>query len=121
MEDAKGRVTIASDVLLTIIRRTVLSQPGVIALVGKPPHLTDESRHAQKAKAEGIRLIVDDNGMSIGLRLVAARGDSVKVLAAQIQQNLARSVEEITGLSVHAVNVHIDAIKDPDAAEQNEP
>ena len=113
MDDAPGRITIAPDVLLTIIRCSVLNQPGVVELVGKPTHLTEERRHAQKAKAEGIRIIIDDSGVGIGLRLIARKekGISVHMLATKIQKDVARSIETITGLSVHTVDVHIEAIK----------
>jgi len=117
MNDAPGRITIAPDVLLTIIRRSVLKQPGVVALVGKPAHLTEEKRHAQKAKAEGIRIVVDDEeGVGIGLRLIARKekGVSMHTLATQIQEDVARSIETITGLPVRVVDVHIEAIKQPE-------
>ncbi|MBX7233359.1 MAG: Asp23/Gls24 family envelope stress response protein [Caldilineales bacterium] len=103
-----GRVTIAPQVLTTIVRQTALSTEGVLQLNSRLPH---RSRAAgRRALAPGIEVIVDDGKMQASVHVVADPGANMMRLAESLQTEIARAIEHIVGLQVDGVDVYIDNV-----------
>ena len=104
-----GKITIEPEVLLTIIRLTVLDVPGVAHLCS---HWSGGVGRffAPRRLVEGIHVEVQDNAVTVDLHVVAYPSDNLLGLARTIQQEVARAILELVGMSVQAVNVHIEDI-----------
>ncbi len=103
-----GRVTIAPQVLTTIVRQTALSTEGVLQL---SPRLPRRSRAAgRRALAPGIEVIVDDGKTHAAVHVVADPGANMMRLAETLQTEITRAIEHIVGLQVDGVDVFIDNV-----------
>ena len=104
-----GKVTIAPEVLLTIVRLTVLSVPEVAHLCtrwrGSVGRFLTPSR-----LAEGIHIEIEDETATVDVHLVARSNDDMLALGHTIQVEVARAINDMVGMAVCEVNVHIEDI-----------
>lgn len=116
MEERLGTVTIAPQVLLTIARLTTLSVPGVAAmsssLVGNVGRLL-----GRRSLSEGIHVQVEDDVVYLDLHILVEPDVNLLELGRQIQQATARSINDMLGMQVGEVNVHIEDVVLPRQGE----
>lgn len=106
-----GKVTIAPGVLVTIVRVTTRSQPGVLGLSPRTPAAWDRVL-GRGSTAEGMRVeIHEDNSVSVDVHIVADPAVSLKELGEELQTRVAQALEQMTGMHVRAVNVFVDMIE----------
>jgi len=104
-EQPSGKVTIAPQVLTTIVEQTALDTAGVQALGKHPPHLKDvEGRRAASAGAEAI---ISDNAVFVALSVKAAPDVNILALAETLQRDVVRNIEHILGMKVAQVDVRV--------------
>jgi uncharacterized alkaline shock family protein YloU len=106
MERVLGKVTIAPTVLTTIVRLTTLEQRGVRRLMPVPPKV--RGLLAGGAVEEGIFVEVTNAGVQVELHVAADADVNLLKLGESLQNNITRAIEEMVGLSVASVDVHID-------------
>ena len=109
-EKQLGRIIIAPEVLVTIARLTTLATPGVACMggswVGEVSRLL---RH--KIGNGGVEITVEDQVVTADLYIIAQHDVNLLEMGHQIQANVARAMEEIVGLRVWAVNIHIQDVE----------
>ncbi len=115
MEEELGKVIIAPGVLVTIARLTALSIPGVVRM---SRGWVDSVSHflGRTISGEGVRMEVEDNSVSIELYIVAERGKNMVELGRTVQAEVARAIEEMVGMTVKEVDVHIQDVESPPSA-----
>lgn len=105
-----GTISIAPEVLRTIVRLTTLATPGVARLGGG--WLADAGRLLGKpGSSSGVDIIVQDDAVTVELHLMAERGANMLKLGQTLQAEITRAIQDITGMEVHAVNVHIQDVE----------
>ena len=102
-----GKITVAPDVLETIVRLTALAVPGVARLT--PPLGIQRMLGLQ----DGIRVAVQEGMVQVDLHIIAESGRNTLTLGRQIQAEVTRAIEDIVGLEVVAVNVYVEDIVPP--------
>jgi uncharacterized alkaline shock family protein YloU len=112
MEEKLGTVTIAPQVLLTIARLTALSIPGVASMSSSFTRNVGRllRRHSL---GEGIRMRVEDDVVYLDLHIVVEANVNLLELGRDIQQETARAINDMLGMHVGEVNVHIDDVIAP--------
>lgn len=60
--------------------------------------------------SHGVRIIPDQNGISIELHIVVRHGINITAICRSIMSEVRYIVEHQTGVKVHSVDVHVDAI-----------
>jgi uncharacterized alkaline shock family protein YloU len=108
MDDMRGKVTIAPQVLTTIVRMTALEQRGVRRLASVPPKV--RGLLAGNAAEEGIFIEVTDSGVQVQLHVVAEADSNMLRLGEALQAGVTRAIEEMVGMHVLSVDVHIDDV-----------
>lgn len=108
-ESKLGTVTIAPEVLLTIVRQTALSVDGVVRLHGKWPENIGQLLGIQTA-AEGIAVHIEEGALIIDVHIVARPDAQMVALGRELQEAICRSIEDIAGLDINAINVHIEDV-----------
>jgi uncharacterized alkaline shock family protein YloU len=111
MEEVQGRVTIAPPVLTTIVRQTTLEEKGVNRLAPLPAKM--RGLRAGAALEEGILVGVSEQGAHVEVHVVAEPDVHVLKLGAAVQCAVTRALEEMVGMHVVAVDVHIDDVARP--------
>ena len=113
-ERAPGTTTIAPGVLLTIARLTALAVPGVAGMALIPGGV---NRLFRRGTGDGVRIEVEGDRVSADLYLTLNHDVSVKEVSRQVQQEVARAIEDMVGMQVQRVDVHIEDIAFPDGEQ----
>lgn len=100
---AVGRITVDPEVLETIARLTALAVPGVARIAPVP-------RSRLLGGKEGVRITLQDGSVLVDLYLVVESGYNMVALGRQVQAEVTRAIQEMVGLDVEAVNVHIEDV-----------
>ena len=110
-----GTVQIHNSVIAAITREVALKITGVIELSGG---LVDglAGMIGKKTGDRGIRVEFDDSAVVIDVHAVLAYGVRIPHVAWQIQTEVRKAVEQMTGKPVKAVNVVIQSVRIPPAA-----
>ncbi|HIC89755.1 MAG TPA: Asp23/Gls24 family envelope stress response protein [Anaerolineae bacterium] len=111
MEKKIGRITIAPNVLTTIVRLTTLAQPGVHRMSsrhGKGVGRMFSSRH--HAVDEGVQVEVHDDAVSVDVWIVARADANMLELGQTLQSEITRAIHDMVGMAVREVNIHIDDV-----------
>ncbi len=111
MEQVLGKVTIAPTVLTTIVRLTTQEQRGVRRLLPAPPNV--RGLLAGGATEDGIFVELTDAGVQVELHVAADADVNMLKLGETLQNNITRAIEEMVGLPVVSVDVHIDDVMLP--------
>ncbi|HMN11067.1 MAG TPA: Asp23/Gls24 family envelope stress response protein [Bellilinea sp.] len=102
-----GKTTIAPEVLMTIIRMTVLSVPGVSRLTAATP---DVEKWLTKTMGDGIKIVVDGNLVTADLYVALSNENNVKDVCHTIQSKVSRAITDMVGMQVGKINIHVEDI-----------
>ena len=103
----QGKTTVSPDVLTTIARLAALSVPGVSRLA---PISGGVNRLFKRGTGDGIRIETDENTVYVDLHLVLMADVNIREVSRNVQHNVARSIQEMVGMEVGQVNIHIEDI-----------
>lgn len=71
----------------------------------------------KKNLSKGVKVNVGENSASIDLFVVVEYGVKIPELALQVQENVKKTVETMTGLIVSEVNIHVQNVVVPKPAD----
>ena len=106
-EDTQGRTTVSPDVLTTIAKQAALGVAGVSRLA---PISGGVNRFFKRGAGDGIRIETEDNTVYVDLHLVLKQDVNIREVSRNIQQNVTRAIQEMVGMDVGHVNIHIEDI-----------
>ncbi len=118
-----GAVKIHDEVIASIASMAALEVEGVIGLtIGSLPHkistllgkvsLSGIARQLQKRGFNhGIKVNTQDDEVKIDVSVSVEYGVSIPHVSKRVQENIKRSIEEMTGLSLSEVNVSVQAVQ----------
>jgi uncharacterized alkaline shock family protein YloU len=102
-----GRITIAADAIAQIVGHTAAECYGVVGMAGKGlKRLLTRDKLTQ-----GIEVSGTGDGLKLDLHVVVEYGLNLAEVAATVRSRVAYEVERLTGLSVAAVEVHIEDVR----------
>lgn len=107
MDDTQGKTTVSPEVLTTIARLSALGVPGVSRLAPIPGGV---NRLFKKGSGEGVRIETEENVVFIDLHLILKQDVNIREVSRNVQQQVTRAVEEMVGMDVGHVNIHIEDI-----------
>jgi uncharacterized alkaline shock family protein YloU len=113
-ERPTGTTTIAPGVLVTIARLTALGIPGVSRMA---PVAGGVNRLFRRGAGEGVRIEVTENTVSVDLYLVLGPATNVRDVGRKVQAEVASAIENMVGMPVARVDVHVEDFDDLPAAE----
>ena len=108
-EKAPGRVTIAPEVLVTIAQLTTQEISGVHQMS------TDWARGVNRflgnmSIGDGVQIQVKESRVTADLYIVVESDVNMLELGRRIQVDVTRAIEELVGMDVESVNVHIEDV-----------
>jgi uncharacterized alkaline shock family protein YloU len=108
MKDSNhGKITVAPDVLVTIARMAALSVPGVSRMAQVTGGV---NRLFKRGIGDGVRIEVEDNIIVSSLYLILKRDVNVREVSRNVQQQVARALQEMVGMDVAEIEIHIEDI-----------
>ncbi len=108
MEEKLGKVTIAPNVLVTIVQKTAGAVPGVARLCDRTPGV--KRLLGLHTRGQGVELNILDRTVAVDVYLIAERDVDLLQMGRQVQHDVTRAIEDIVGMSVREVNVHIEDV-----------
>ena len=115
MDQNLGKVTIAPNVLVTIVQKTSMSEPGVVQLCDNVPGV--KRLLGIHTASQGVAVSVADDQVTVNVHLIARRGVDLLQMGRNLQGQITRAMQDIAGLEVCEVNIHIDDIATELSAE----
>jgi uncharacterized alkaline shock family protein YloU len=104
---SQGKTTVSPDVLITITRLSALSVPGVSRLAQVPGGV---NRLFKRGFGEGVRMEVKDNVVRADLYLILKQDVNIREVSRNVQQQVARALQEMVGMDIGGIEIHIEDI-----------
>ena len=112
-------IEISSDVIAVISGVAVSEVQGVASMAGGFAGGITEVLSGKKNLAKGIKVEKDENAVKIDVNIIVEYGSRIPDVAFEIQNRVKKSVENMTGLKVEEVNVHVQGVN-TDTVVKNE-
>jgi len=103
-EEIPGAVTVEPEVIETIARHTALEVPGVVRIAER-----DVDR-ILGLTGKSVVIAVDKGQVLVDLYLIAGPDISLLQLGRAVQYEVTRAIQQMVGMPVDAVNVHIEDV-----------
>jgi uncharacterized alkaline shock family protein YloU len=126
MEEIKGErsewgaIKIANEVVGIIAGLAATEISGISAMSGGITGGITEAL-GMKNLAKGVKVEVGEKETAIDLFVIVDYGVRIPDVSWQVQENVKRAIESMTGLSVVEVNVHVQGVKFPEQMEEEQP
>lgn len=105
-----GNIKISDDVVAKIASIAAKEINGVSYMRSTFVNEVAQKLGAKKSGTQGVKVEITEDMATIDLYLVVDYGVKIPELAWNVQEKVKESVEAMTGLSVTAVNIHIEGI-----------
>ena len=110
-ENLNDGIKIANDVVAVIAGVAVSEVPGVASMSGGFAGGITEVLSGKKNLSRGIKVDTDEKEVKIDVNIIVEYGTRIPDVAFEIQNRVKKSVENMTGLKVSEVNVHVQGVK----------
>ena len=110
IENGTEGIKISSDVIAVIAGVAVSEVEGVYGMAGGFAGGITEVLKGKKNLAKGIKVDVDENKTKIDVNIIVEYGARIPDVAFEIQNRVRTAVENMTGLKVEEVNVHVQGV-----------
>ena len=119
-EGANDGIKIANDVVAVIAGVAVSEVQGVASMSGGFAGGITEVLSGKKNLSKGIKVEADEKEVKIDVNIVVEYGTRIPDVAFEIQNKVKKAVENMTGLKVAEVNVHVQGVKTEREEENSE-
>ena len=104
-----GSINVSVEVISTIALAAIMEVDGVAGLAGNIS--ADLSgKISRKNLAKGVKVTVVDGGVKINCAVMVKYGSVIADVARNVQKSVTAAVENMTGITVASVNVHVGGI-----------
>lgn len=114
-----GTVKIADEVVAVIAGMSATEVKGVAGMSGGIVGGIAEFV-GKKSPSKGVRVEVGEKEAAIDLHVIVEFGVRIPEVAHEVQQNVKKAIESMTGLTVVEVNVHIQGVAFPSELREEE-
>ena len=106
--EPQDTITIAPSVLITVARQAAIDVKGIARMGTIPIDVT----HLLKGNpmGSGVVLELESNQVSLELYLIVKPGVNMRDISREVQRSVTRSIQELVGMEVLKVNVHIEDV-----------
>ena len=119
VENGTEGIKISSDVIAVIAGVAVSEVPGVFGMAGGFAGGITEVLKGKKNLAKGIKVDTTDNKAKIDVNIIVYYGARIPDVAFEIQNRVKTAVENMTGLKVEEVNVHVQGVNTESLTEES--
>ncbi len=109
INEAQG-IKISNEVIAIIAGVAVSEVQGVSSMSGSFAGGITEAIKGKKNLAKGIKVEATDKSAKIDVNIIVEYGSRIPDIAFEIQNRVKKSVENMTGIKVSEVNVHVQGV-----------
>ncbi|HHT47600.1 MAG TPA: Asp23/Gls24 family envelope stress response protein [Firmicutes bacterium] len=114
-----GAIRIADEVVSIIAGLAATEVDGVASMSGGIAGGIAEAL-GRKNFSKGVKVEVGEEETSVDLFLIVRYGSRIPDVAWEVQENVKKAIENMTGLKVIKVNVHVQGVNFPQQAKEKE-
>ena len=111
IEENNEGIKISNDVVAVIAGIAVSEVQGVAGMSGGFAGGISEVLSGKKNLSKGIKVEANEKEVKIDVNIIVEYGSRIPDVAFEIQNRVKKSVENMTGLKVEEVNVHVQGVK----------
>ena len=111
IEENHEGIKISNDVVAVIAGVAVSEVRGVASMAGGFAGGISEVLSGKENLSKGIKVDADEKEVKIDVNIIVEYGSRIPDVAFEIQNRVKKSVENMTGLKVAEVNVHVQGVK----------
>ena len=111
IEEKNDGIKIENDVVAVIAGVAISEVPGVASMSGGFAGGITEVLSGRKNLSKGVKVEADEKEVKIDVNIIVEYGSRIPDVAFEIQNRVKKSVENMTGLKVSEVNVHVQGVK----------
>ena len=104
---AKGTITYANEVIATIVGVAAAEVDGVAGMSGPSAISGILSGKSKSSLLRGVKVEDGAEEVTVDVSIVVDYGMPIQVVGQNVQENIRKSVESMTGLHVISVDVHV--------------
>lgn len=116
-EDKYGTIKISDEVVSICAVNAALKTNGVYELSGGLIDNLSRNILGNEPPSKGIKISRDEQNVEIDVFIIVDYEVKIPAVAWEVQVNVKNEVEQMTGLSVTAVNIHVQGVHLPDEEE----
>lgn len=117
-ETVENTIKISDDVVSIIAGKAVSEVEGVSSMAGGFAGGITEVLSGKKNFSKGIKVEVGEKETKIDVNIIVEYGTRIPDIAFEIQNRVKKAVENMTGLKVLEVNVHVQGVHTSDDDEK---
>ncbi len=117
-EIEENGIKIADDVIAIIAGKAASEVSGVYSMAGGFAGGISEV-FGKKSYAKGIKVDHNENKLKIDVNIIVEYGSRIPDIAYEIQNRVKKAVENMTGLSIEEVNVHIQGVNTTEVVKES--
>ena len=118
-EGSNDGIKISNDVVAVIAGVAVSEVQGVASMSGGFAGGISEVLSGKKNLSKGIKVDAGDKEVKIDVNIIVEYGSRIPDVAFEIQNRVKTAVENMTGLKVEEVNVHVQGVNTESLSEEN--
>ena len=112
MSTALGKITIADDLIATIAGYAAVENYGIVGMNAKKASDSFVELFGKDNMRRGVKVtVVSTDVIDVDLYVTLEYGVSLPAVAQNAKSNVKYRVEEMTGITVRTVNVHVENIR----------
>ena len=116
-EIEENGIKIADDVIATIAGKAASEVTGVYSMSGGFAGGISEV-FGKKSYTKGIKVDNNEKGLKIDVNIIVEYGARIPDVAYEIQNRVKKAIENMTGLNIEEVNVHIQGVNTDSQREE---
>jgi uncharacterized alkaline shock family protein YloU len=113
INQGEANIQISDDVVAVIAGMAASEVQGVAEMAGGFAGGITEVLSGKKNMAKGIKVEIQEKETKIDVNIIVEYGARIPDVAFEIQKRVKKSVENMTGLNVSEVNVHVQGVSTP--------
>ena len=110
LNEEEYNINISDEVVTTIAGIAIADIDGVAEMAGGIAGGLSEVLRGKKKLSKGIKAEIDGNNVKIDVNIIVNYGVRIPDVAFDIQNKVKNNVENMTGLRVEEVNVHVQGV-----------
>lgn len=118
--EGNDTIKIANEAVATYAGIAISDVPGVYGMAGGFAAGITEALNGKKNLTKGIKVDVGEKDAKIDVNIIVEYGARIPEVAFEIQTRVKKAVENMTGLKVLEVNVHVQGVHAITEKEQKE-
>lgn len=120
IDEGNNGIKIANEVISVIAGIAVSEVQGVASMAGGFAGGITQVLSGKKNYSKGIKVESDEKEVKIDVNIIVEYGSRIPDVAYEIQKRVKKSVENMTGLKVVEVNVHVQGVNTDSTLEKDE-